>query len=97
MLQSDLLIAIVKLVLGGVVAFLAIMLWNKTRDSAWISLIAGAVTGYAGLVFELLSKLGFFSASGITVAGLPFATLFFAIIPYLFYIVAFVLLLLRSR
>ena len=37
---------IVKLVLGGLLAFLAIMLWSKTRDPAWMALVAGAITGY---------------------------------------------------
>ena len=44
MTQGDMVLSIVKLVLGGISAFCAIMLWSKTRDAAWMSLAAGVVT-----------------------------------------------------
>ncbi len=97
MIQSEIILYIIKLVLGGIAAFLAIMLWSKTRDAAWISLVAGAVTSYAGIVFEMLVKLGIIVPGGIAVAGIPLATLLFTIIPSLFFILAFILMLIRSR
>ena len=95
--QGDVIIYIIKLVLSGVAAFLAIMLWSKTRDAAWMSLVAGAVTGYAGIVFELLVKMGVIIAGGIRLAGIPLSTLLFTVIPSLFFILAFILMLNRSR
>lgn len=97
MVQSELLLFIVKLVLGGITAFLAIMLWSKTRDAAWMSLVAGAVTSYAGIVYDMMVRLGIIIPGGISVAGIPLATLLFTVIPSCFFILAFILMLIRSR
>ncbi len=97
MLQSEIIFYIIKLILGGIAAFLAIMLWNKTRDSAWMSLVAGAITGYAGTVFDLLIKIGLVGNFDITVFGLPIITLVFSFVPTLFFILAFILILIRTR
>lgn len=97
MIQSEIVFYIIRLVLGGLVAFLAIMLWSRTRDAAWMSLVAGAVTGYAGLVYEMLTKIGIAGTSGITVAGLSLASLLFTVVPMLFFILAFILMLVRSK
>jgi hypothetical protein len=95
--QSELLLFIVKLVLGGITAFLAIMLWSKTRDAAWMSLVAGAVTSYAGIVYDMMVRLGIIIPGGVSVAGIPLATLLFTVIPSCFFILAFILMLVRSR
>lgn len=97
MIQPEVIFYIIKLVLSGVAAFLAIMLWSRTRDAAWMSLVAGAVTGYAGIVYELLQKIGIAGASGLSVAGIPLASLLFAVIPSLFYIFAFILMIFRTK
>lgn len=97
MIQSTLLMFIIKLALNGVAAFLAILLWSKTRDAAWMSLVAGAVTGYAGIVYELLVALGVVLEGTVLIAGIPLLTLLFAVIPTLFYILAFILMLARSK
>lgn len=97
MIQSTLLMFIIKLALNGVAAFLAILLWSKTRDAAWMSLVAGAVTGYAGIVYELLVALGVVLEGTVLIAGIPLLTLLFTVIPTLFYILAFILMLVRSK
>ena len=97
MIQSTLLMFIIKLALNGVAAFLAILLWSKTRDAAWMSLVAGAVTRYAGIVYELLVALGVVLEGTVLIAGIPLLTLLFTVIPTLFYILAFILMLARSK
>ncbi len=100
MAQSEIILYIIKLILGGAAAFLAIMLWSKTRDVAWMALVAGTVTTYASVVYEMLVGFGIIFVSGsrgTLVAGIPLATLLFATIPTLFYITAFVLMILRTR
>ncbi len=99
MIQAEIILYIIKLVLGGVAAFLAIMLWSKTRDVAWMALVAGTVTSYAGIVYEMLVGFGLFfvGKSSLAIAGIPVSTLLFATIPTMFYITAFVLMILRTR
>lgn len=97
MTDASLLLYIIKLVLGGIAAFFAILLWSKTRDAAWMSLVAGIVTSYANIVYEMLVDLGIVLSNGPLVAGIPLATLLFTVIPTLFYILAFILMLIRNR
>lgn len=95
--EGDLILFIIKLVLGGAAAFLAIFLWSKTRDVAWMTLVAGVVFSYAGVVFDMMLQMGFVSSGGIPIFGVPIVKLFFAVIPSVFVIVAFVLMILRNR
>ncbi len=100
MAQSEIILYIIKLILGGVAAFLAIMLWSKTRDVAWMALVAGTVTTYANVVYEMLVGFGILfvgSSTPVQLAGIPLTTLLFATIPTLFYITAFALMILRTR
>lgn len=95
--SSEILLYIVKLVLGGILAFLAIMLWSRTRDAAWMSLVAGVVTTYAGLAYELFVKLGIILESRLEFFGIPVSSLIFTIVPSIFFILAFILMLFRTK
>lgn len=97
MQQSEMILYIIKLVLGGFAAFFAILLWSKTRDVAWMSLVAGTITSYAGIVYDMMSSFGLIASKGMLVFGVPLASLLFASIPSLFYITAFILMLTRNR
>ena len=99
MTETEIIFFIIKLVLGGIIAFLAIMLWSRTRDYSWMFLVLAAVTGYSAIVFELLLKLGFVSSREIILLGnrIPLVQLVLAIVPILFVIIAFVLMLIKTR
>ncbi len=97
MTDPQIILYIIKLVLGGIAAFLAIMLWSRTRDASWMSLVAGAVTGYAGIVYELFVRLGVILESRVEFYGIPLSSLLFTVIPSLFFILAFILMLLRTK
>jgi hypothetical protein len=97
MIAPSLFLYIIKLVLGGIAAFFAILLWSKTRDAAWMSLVAGVVTNYAALVYSLLVDFGIVLEGSVKVAGIPLITLCFTVIPYIFFILAFILFLIRNK
>lgn len=97
MQQSEIVLYGIKLVLGGITAFLAILLWSKTRDPAWMSLVAGAITSYSGIVFTMMVDLGIISPGTVTFCSVPVVLLFFTIVPAFFFIIAFILMLIRSR
>ncbi len=100
-MQPDILLHCIKLVLGGLAAFLAIVLWSKTREAAWVALIAGVLSAYAGIVFEFLVSVGVtFPATGHSfgeIAGLPPLILIFTIIPRLFFIAALIFAILHHK
>lgn len=95
MQQAEITLSIIKLAAGGITAFLAIMLWSKTRDVSWMSLVAGFITTYAGMVYDLMIDLHVITAAGPVVWGLPLSTLLFTIVPFVFFILAFILMLIR--
>lgn len=97
MIDSAIVLSIIKLILSGITAFLAIALWSKTRDAAWMCLVTGVITGYAGLVYDLLVQFGFVVHTGFSFFGIPLFTLLFTVIPSLFFILAFSLMLYRNR
>ena len=98
MIESEIIFFIIKLVLGGFIAFLAIMLWSRTRDFAWMFLVFAAVTGYSSLVFDLLLRLGFVTSREISVLGnqIPLVQLGLTVLPSVFVIVAFIIMLVKT-
>lgn len=98
MIGSEIIFFIIKLFLGGVIAFLAIMLWSRTRDFSWMFLVFAAVTGYSSIVFDLLLYLGFVTSRQINILGndISLVQLVLAIVPGLFIIIAFILMLIKA-
>lgn len=96
MTQSQMILFVIKLILGGAAAFCAILLWSKTKDSAWMCLVAGSVCKYAGLVYEMLVTLGILLPESIIICEIPLSTLIFTALPDLFFIIAFILMLKRN-
>jgi hypothetical protein len=47
-----------RLVLGAAASFLAIMLWPRIRDAAWILVIIGIIVAYAETVYSILTIMG---------------------------------------
>ncbi len=98
MSENEIIFFIIRLFLGGLIAFLAIMLWSRTRDFSWMFLVLAAVTGYSSIVFDLLLKLGFVTSRKVLILGneIPLVQLLLAVIPGLFVIIAFILMLIKT-
>ena len=84
------LLYMIQLVLGGLSAFFAILLCSKTRDLSFISLVIAILSLYAGIVYKTLVKMGVIVNQGFLVLGIPFLTLFFTVVPYIFFLVALI-------
>lgn len=96
-MNQELIIFIIKLVLGGIAAFLAIFVMSKTRDAAWMFLVAGFLFSYAALVIDLMIELGIFESTAIMVAGFPLIPLLAAVIPASMFIVSFIIKLCKKQ
>lgn len=90
--QSELILYVVKLILGGIAAFTAILLWSKTGEASWMCIIAGMVIGYGGTVYSLLVEMGILSVDRLRFCSLPLTSLVFAVVPSLFFILGFSLM-----
>jgi hypothetical protein len=47
-----------QLSLGAVTTFLAIMLWSRTRDAAWMLIIIGVIISYIEIIYSILGLFG---------------------------------------
>lgn len=90
-MNYEIILFIIKLILGGIAAFLAIFVMSKTRDIAWMFLVAGFLLSYAALVIELMEELGIFDVNAVTIAGFPLIPLLCAVIPSALFITAFII------
>lgn len=96
-MNYEIVLFIIKLILGGIAAFLAIFVMSKTRDAAWSFLVAGFLFSYAALVVELMSELGIFDLNAVKVAGLPLIPLICALVPSSMFITAFIIKLCKKQ
>lgn len=96
-MNPEILLFIIKLIIGGIVAFLAILLMSKNRDAAWVVMAGGFILSYAALVFELLINLGVLTHTKFLVFGIPLSSLICAGLPSLCFIAALILMLIKNN
>lgn len=94
-MEPRILLFIIKLVTGGIVAFLAILLMSKKRTTSWTFIASGFLFSYAALVYELLIELGVLTATKYGLLGIPISTLICAVLPALCFIAGFIIMLCR--
>jgi hypothetical protein len=83
-----------KLALGSVAAFLSIILWSKTRDTAWMFVIIGILLTYGEIIFQTLKAFGIIGQF-LVFSGVPVFELLLVNLPLLFFITAFLFMILR--
>jgi hypothetical protein len=86
-----------RLAVSAVAAFLAILLWSRTRDLAWMLVVIGVIASYAEILFDLLSRLGLVEESSYFLFGLPLGRILLVNLPYLFLCAALVVMIRRKR
>lgn len=91
MSQGQMIIWCIKLVLGGIAAFLAILLWSKSRNGGWMSLVASVLISYAGIIFDMMKEFGILNTDHIVLYGVPVVAMCFTVIPSVLLIIALIL------
>lgn len=86
-----------RLAIAAVAAFLAILLWSRTRDVAWMLIVIGVIASYADILFGLLSQLGLVDESRYAIFGLPAGRILLSNLPYLFLCAALLVMITRKR
>jgi len=86
-----------RLAVSAICAFLAIVLWSRTRDVAWMLIVIGAIASYADILFDLLTRFGLVDEAMLSFLGLPLGRILFSNLPYVFLSSAFLVMILRKR
>jgi len=81
---------LVRLVLGAIASFLAIVSWTRTRDVSWVLVIAGILASYAGTLYGALRSFGLFAGADLLVLGVPLGSLISDNLSIFFFIFAFI-------
>lgn len=82
---------------GGIAGVFAILLWPRTRDPAWMLVVAGAVVNYGGLVYRALEAFGIAGPGNVPPEVALAARLVFYNLPYVLYSLGFLVRYLRKE
>jgi len=86
-----------RLFFGAIAAFLAIVLWSQTRDSAWVFIVMGVIVQYGEIMYNTLQIFGIINWEGYLKYDIPLIPLALANFPTIFFTTGFVIMILRSR
>ncbi len=95
--MEEFILVISRLGIGAVATFLAIVLWAKTRDSAWMFIIMGIIIKYGAIMYSTFKIYGIISSGLYTINGIPVVDLVLENLPTLFFIIGLLIMILRSR
>lgn len=95
MITAQIVMFVLKLLLGGAAAFLAMILWNKTGDGAWISIAAGIIVQFAGSIYRLLVDFGILGLQNAVLLGISVPQALFEVVPLVFFITGLLILIKR--
>ncbi len=87
----------VKLISGFIAAFISVLLWSKTRDGAWLTMVIGVVFLYLGTLMEVLESFGFIGTDIVKLGDISLLPLVFGTLPFIFFAVGMFAFLLRIR
>ncbi len=94
---GDTVLLVSRLAISAVAAFLAILLWSRTRDIAWMLIVIGVIASYADILFGLLAELGLVNEARYTYLGIPLGRILLSNLPYLFLCAALLVMIARKR
>jgi hypothetical protein len=87
---DDLSILVIDLVLSGVVAFTAIMLWSLIREPAWMLVIIGMVIRFGDVAFQTLHRFGIISVIDVRIGDISLFWMLMRATPLVFIIVGII-------
>ncbi len=91
---------LIRLCVGAIGTFCAILLWSRTRDVAWVLVATAVLLSYAAIIFDALAGLGLFAWEEQMLFGVPAGPLTRLVLdnlPILLCSIAFVVVLARQR
>jgi uncharacterized membrane protein len=81
-----------QLILGAAAAFLAILLWPRIRETAWLLVIFGAIVAYIETVYSILQKFGIAGEELVILGSIPLISFILPSVRMIFFIVAFAIM-----
>ncbi|HOV62470.1 MAG TPA: hypothetical protein PLG43_01145 [Spirochaetia bacterium] len=96
MALPDLVMIITRLVFGAAATILALILWSVTRDTAWMFVVMATILKYGDVLYGAFKLFGIVGDE-YRIAGIPLMPLLLENLPTICYIVAFSVMIARTR
>ena len=91
---------LVRLFLGALATFFAILLWSKAREGEWLLVILAVIIMYGEIIYSTLQKFGILLLEDLTLFGLPVSSLIQVVLinlPLILLAIAFMIAVIRRR
>jgi hypothetical protein len=85
-----------QLILGAAAAFLAILLWPRIREAAWMLVIFGAIVAYIETVYSILKIFGIAGEEFIIFGSISLISLLLPSVRMIFFIAAFAIMIYKQ-
>ncbi len=83
--------------LSAVAAFLSILLWSNTRDSAWLFIIVGVIVKFAEVIYTTLEMFGIVRSNLFTFSEVAVGRVILVSLPYILFSIGFIIMITRNR
>ena len=93
---ADLLVLIVRLSVGAIMTFFAILLWSNTRDTAWMFLVMGTILQYGEIMYTTFQAFGILHGETV-VFGIPVVRILLINLPAVFFTIGFIIAVSKAR
>ncbi len=87
----------VQFAVVAVATFLAIVVWARSRDTAWMLIVVGVIAGYGEILYAILIRFGFLPEPGQGVPWLGALAFILPNLPWIFFSAAFVAMIAKRR
>lgn len=87
----------IKLILGALGTFFAILVWSKTRNPSWIFIVLGILFHYVNIVFETLETFGIITEKIYSIGNLPILKIILINIPMLLFITGLIIFIIKKK
>ncbi|MCL1836441.1 MAG: hypothetical protein FWG46_02710 [Treponema sp.] len=94
--SGQMILAYSRLILGALAAFFAIVLWSKTRDAAWMLIVAGTVVMYVEIVYSILELVGIAAGNVLAIGSVSLPAILLPSLRMAFFIAAFMVMVVRQ-
>ena len=94
--SGQLIYVLCRLILGGLASFLAIMLWSRTRDTAWMLMVMGVISSYAETIYSIVNFLGEGGGYVLAVDSVSILSILLTCIPIMFFIAGLMVMVARK-
>ncbi|MGL1890532.1 MAG: hypothetical protein OCD02_02845 [Spirochaetaceae bacterium] len=87
----------IKLVIGFLATIISLLLWSKTRDVAWLTMVLGVIFLYLETLLEILESFGLVLYKSLQYGDIEILPFVFGTLPFIFFGTGMLLFLLRIR